>query len=155
MELSQQQFFWQERRDVEDRRQRPTRVLHRHGVAGRRSLYRRKSDPFLSRNDHFEKPVWFAALAIIILSVFDYMFTLYILESGGSELNIFMDHVVQQGSVNFFISKYCLTVLAVVILLAHHQHQFFRTIRVETILYGLTLGYFCLICYEIWIVSLI
>ena len=152
-EISQHEVFWEERRDLEDRRQQPARVLHHHGITGRRSLMRRKTDIFLLGTDHIEKPVWFAALAIIVLSVVDYVLTMYILDSGGSELNILMNYLVQQGSIVFFMTKYSLTALAVFILLAHHQHYFFRAIRVKMILYAIMFGYLSLFLYEIRIIS--
>jgi len=154
MEVSQQEIFWQERRyDMSDRRQRATRTLHHYSITGRRALLRRKDDLGLMNTDRFDKPVWFAALAIIVFSVLDFILTTIILESGGIELNLLMNHVIYQGSVAFFSAKYGLTVLAVLILLAHHQHDFFRTIKVKTILYMLALGYFCLFVYEILIIT--
>lgn len=155
IEISQHEIFWEERREYDDRRQRPTRSLHHYGITGRRSLKRRKDDLQLHGTDHFEKPVWLAALAIIVLSVVDYILTMHILESGGAELNLLMNYVVQQGGVFFFMVKYSLTVLAVFILLAHHQHRFLRTIRVKTILYGIVLGYLSLFLYEIRLISTI
>ena len=152
-EISQHSIIWEERRDVNDRRQHPTRSLHHHGITGRRSLMRRKTDIFLLGTDHIEKPVWFAALAIIVLSVIDYVLTMHILDSGGSELNILMRYLVQQGSIVFFMTKYCLTALAVFILLAHHQHYFFRAIRVKMILYTIMFGYLSLFLYEIRLIS--
>ena len=152
-EISQHELLWEERRDLDDRRRRPTRVLHHYGITGRRSLMRRKTDIFLLGTDHIEKPVWFAALAIIVLSVVDYVLTMYILESGGSELNILMNYLVQQGSVVFFMAKYCLTALAVIILLAHHQHHFLRTIRVKIILYTIMFGYLSLFLYEVRLIA--
>lgn len=156
-EVSQHEIFWEERRNVGDRRQRPTRALHHYGITGRRSLKRRKSDMLLLGigTDHFEKPVWFTALAIILLSAIDYVLTTYIIESGGTELNLFMNYVVQQGGATFFMAKYSLTVLAVFILLANHQHHFFRAIRVKTILYGIALVYFSLFLYELRLISTI
>lgn len=152
-EISQHEIFWEERREYSDRRQRPTRALHHYGITGRRSLQRRKSDLRLLGTDHFEKPVWFAALAIIVLSVLDYVLTMYILESGGAELNVLMNYVVQQGGVVFFMTKYSLTVLAVLILLAHHQHKFLRTIRVKMVLYGFVLIYLGLFLYELRLIA--
>lgn len=153
IEISQHEIFLEERRDYSDRRQRPTRALHHYGITGRRSLQRRTNDTLVLGTDHFEKPVWFAALAIIVLSVLDYVLTMYILEAGGAELNILMNYVVQQGSIVFFMVKYSLTVLAVFILLAHHQHKFLRTIRVKTILYGVVLGYLGLFAYELRLIA--
>jgi len=146
-------MYWQERRyDTGDRRQRPTRTLHHYGIAGRRSLLRRKTDLGLMNTDHFDKPVWFAALAIIVFSVLDFILTTIILDLGGRELNVLMNFVISESNTVFFSAKYGLTALAVLILLAHHQHDFFRTIKVKTILYMLAMGYFCLFVYEILII---
>ena len=153
MEISQHEIFFEERREYIDRRRRPTRALHHYGITGRRSLQRRTNDLSVLGTDHFEKPVWLAALTIIVLSVLDYVLTMYILEAGGAELNLLMNYVVQQGGVFFFMIKYSLTVLAVFILLAHHQHRFFRTIRVKTILYGIVLGYVGLFAYEVRLIA--
>jgi len=155
-ELSQHDLFWVERREsFTDRRLRPTRSLHHYGVTGRRANLRRKGDLGLMQTDHFEKPVWFAALAIIVLSVLDYIFTMFILSSGGTELNLLMDHVIQQSSATFFAVKYSLTALAVLLLLSHHQHTLLRTVKVKTILYLMVVGYSSLVMYEISIISII
>jgi len=82
----------------------------------------------------------------------DFIFTTIILNSGGTELNLLMNHVIQQSSSMFFATKYCLTALAVLLLLSHHQHTFLRTVKVKTILYGFTLIYFSLFLYEIRII---
>lgn len=153
-ELSQQEVFWEERRACfRDRRQRPNRSLHHYGLTGRRAYQRRKTDLGLMTTDHFEKPVWFAALAIIVLSVLDFILTILILESGGTELNGLMDHVIQQSISLFFATKYSLTALAVLILLSHQQHLFFRAVKVKTILYGLAFAYSVLFIYEIRIIA--
>lgn len=152
--LSQHGLCWAERRICStDRRQRPTRSLHYHGVTGRRVLQRRKTDLGQMSTDCFDKPVWFAALAIILFSVMDFILTTLILEAGGTELNWLMNHVIQQSSAVFFATKYSLTALAVLILLSHHQHVFFRAIKVNNILYGLALLYFVLFIYEISIIA--
>jgi len=152
-EVSQQHYFWEERRVSSDRRLRPTRSLHHYGVTGRRSQQRRKEDIGVTITDHFDKPVWLASLAIILLSVMDYILTMVILEAGGIELNAIMDHVIKQGGGVFFATKYCLTALAVFLLLAHHQHYFFRTIQVKTILFVMAFAYFSLFLYEIRLIA--
>jgi len=153
-ELSQQEFYWHERRSVStDRRQSPTRSLHHHGLTGRRAYQRRKSDALLGGTDHFEKPIWFAALTIILFSVLDFIFTTIILESGGRELNLFMNHVIKDGKGAFFATKYCLTALAVHILLANHQQIIFKLIKVNTVLYAFVLAYFSLLLYEIHLIA--
>ncbi len=116
-------------------------------------MQRRKTDAALIATDRFDKPVWFAALAIIVLSVMDFILTTIILDSGGKELNLLMNHVIEQSSSLFFAVKYSLTALAVLILVAYHQHLFFRAIKVKTILYGLVFGYSSLFVYELRILA--
>lgn len=155
-ELSQHDFFWVERRTgFSDRRKRPTRSLHYHGVTGRRVYLRRKTDLGLMNSDRFEKPVWLAALSIIVLSVMDFILTLIILESGGTELNILMNHLLQQSSALFFAAKYSLTVLAVLLLVANSRFVVFRMVKVKSILYGLAFVYLSLFIYEIRIIAMI
>ncbi len=151
-EISQHDLFWEERRSNKDRRRRSSRPLNHYGVIGRRSFERRESDRGLTGSDHFDKSVWYAALAIIALSVMDFILTLYILNSGGDELSLLMNYMSKQGSSLFFATKYCLTAIAVLILLAHHQHHFFRTAWVKAFLYSIVIGYSALFAYEIQLI---
>jgi len=151
-ETSQHEIFWQDRRVSHDRRQGPTRSLHHHGITGRRVKNRRKSD-ILASTDHFDKSLLFAAIAIIVLSVVDFILTSYIISKGGSELNLLMETVVKQGETIFFITKYSLTALAVFLLVAHNNHYFMRTIRVKSILYTFAFGYLALFLYELHLIA--
>ena len=60
----------------------------------------------------------FAAITVILmLSIFDALLTLILIERGSSELNPVMAYFLEYGPLSFIISKYLLTSFGVVILL--------------------------------------
>ena len=52
-----------------------------------------------------------------MLSIFDALLTLILIDKGSSELNPVMDYFLQHGLLPFIVVKYCLTCIGVVILL--------------------------------------
>ena len=85
---------------------------------GRRERIRRESDQdkifFFDRYN----PKFFAAIStILMLSIFDALLTLILIESGSSELNPVMAYFLKHGLLPFIVVKYFLTSAGVVILL--------------------------------------
>lgn len=85
---------------------------------GRREGFRREEDRdkvfFFDRYN----PKWFAAItAVLMLSVFDALLTLILIDSGSSELNPVMAYFLAHGLLPFIFVKYFLTSMGVVILL--------------------------------------
>jgi len=87
-------------------------------VNGRRELARREEDKIrYFFFDRYNQRIFAAITAILMLSIFDALLTLILIERGSSELNPVMAYFLQYGPLPFIISKYLLTSLGIVILL--------------------------------------
>ena len=105
-----------DRRSREDRRQKPTRPFSRYMILGRRRYVRRKKDKksqlYVDRYDH---SLLVALLLIVLLSVLDGYFTIFHVDRGAQEINPLMNLLLGCGDCWFFIVKYLLTVIGVLI----------------------------------------
>ncbi len=146
--LSSDRIEFDCRRYELNRRQTPTRPLHVQGIRGRRKILRRNEDVH-SQTDWFESHVMILALGIVLLCIADFIFTSIIMQHGGIELNLLMNEAISRGIDAFFIYKYLLTCLSLILLVAHQNHRFFRVVKVKYILYGFAAGYLGLMAYEI------
>ncbi len=129
-----------DRRIVRDRRQKPTRPLGRYMLFGRRRFIRRKTD----RKTHIYVDLYghyllLCLLLIILLSVFDAYFTIFHVEKGAREINPFMNFMIGYGNINFFIVKYTLTVLGIILLCIYKSLLIAKTIIICTLLFYLTI----------------
>jgi hypothetical protein len=85
---------------------------------GRRERVRRDEDRTrVLIFDRYNPRLFAAIIAILMLSIFDALFTLILIENGSSELNPVMAYFLQHGLLPFIIAKYLLTSIGVVILL--------------------------------------
>jgi hypothetical protein len=85
---------------------------------GRREGIRREDDR--SRVFFFDRynPKLFATItAILMLSIFDALLTLILIDNGSTELNPVMAYFLQHGLLPFIVAKYFLTSIGVVVLL--------------------------------------
>jgi hypothetical protein len=107
-----------EKRRCNDRRSNQRERLKYLLFNGRREGIRREEDR--SKVFFFDRynPKLFAAItAILMLSIFDALLTLILIDNGSSELNPVMAYFLQHGLLPFIIAKYLLTSVGVVILL--------------------------------------
>lgn len=146
--LSTNELRFECRRVTCDRRQRPTRSLHVHGLQGRRKMLRRKEDRN-NNTDWFESHVMLIALSIVVFCIADFIFTSIIIANGGIELNLLMKETMSMGMEAFFVYKYSLTCLSLILLVAHQNYRLFHGIRVKHILYGFSVSYLSLLVYEV------
>jgi len=85
---------------------------------GRRETARRDEDQTrLFFFDRYNQKIFAAITAILMLSVFDALLTLILIERGASELNPVMAYFLEYGPLPFLIAKYLLTSFGIVILL--------------------------------------
>jgi hypothetical protein len=107
-----------ERRCGNDRRQNVKAWFKYFLINGRRESARREEDRARSFFfDRYNQRMFAAITAILMLSIFDALLTLILIERGASELNPVMAHFLEYGPLPFIISKYLLTSFGVVILL--------------------------------------
>jgi hypothetical protein len=109
-----------ERRAGKDRRCDRKARLKYFLIDGRRESARRREDKtsyFFF--DRYNQGMFAAITAILMLSIFDALLTLLLIERGASELNPVMAYFLEYGPQSFIIAKYALTSFGVVILLIY------------------------------------
>ncbi|MCK5552727.1 MAG: hypothetical protein KAJ09_06245 [Deltaproteobacteria bacterium] len=128
-----------DRRAVRDRRQRPTSPFSTYVFLGRRRSIRRKTDRkthiYVDLYGHY---LFLALLLIILLSVLDAYFTIFHVERGAREINPLMDFLMGYGNTYFFIIKYTLTALGLILLCIYKSLLLSRTIIVCILFFYLT-----------------
>ncbi len=107
-----------ENRRGQDRRTNQRARLKYFLFNGRREQIRREED---SRRviffDRYPPKLFAAIAAILMLSIFDALLTLILIDKGSTELNPVMAYFLDHGLLPFIVAKYLLTSMGVVILL--------------------------------------
>ena len=135
------------RRAGEDRRKRPTPMLSKYTVFGRRRHNRRDTDPRSHYYvDWIEGWYLYTLIGILVLIAADALSTLHIISRGGGEANPLMRWMLERGPFWFIASK-AATALAGFFLLA--VHRFFSSARVLVTVLLLTYG--TLVLYHIYL----
>ncbi len=117
----------------------------------RRDIRRQEDQAGNFYMDHHAPHLLLAALTVLLLSLADSILTIRILEKGGQEINPLMRFCIECNFTLFFIGKFLLTLVSVVLIIVHDRFQIFRRIRGSHILYTILLCYTLLICYEAWL----
>jgi len=137
-----------------DRRQYTLRTAGRAVSDPRRQRGRRTPDRHFAVLDRVEPAVGWMAIALVTLSIFDALFTLTLISRGGSELNPFMDALLQRGVGAFVIAKMVLTAVPAMCLVVTANVLLFGRVRSRSLLGALTGLYAGLILYELLLLSL-
>jgi hypothetical protein len=119
----------------------------------RRRSSRRDADDHRFIFDWHEPHVMYVALAIILLSCTDALFTLNLLQIGAVEANQVMNHLIQTGVEQFLWVKIGTTIISVLTLVFAAQRRFMGKFRVIRLLHIICVGYVGLIIYEIYLFS--
>ena len=145
-----------ERRSGNDRRRRKSLRAFLYGnFRPRRRNSRRANDAHEFVFDWHEPHTMYVALAIVLLSCIDALFTLNLLTIGAIEANVFMDDLLSIGVEPFLWTKISLTVVSVVALVFAAKRHFMGWFRVLRVLHVILVGYIALIIYEIYLFSYI
>ena len=143
-----------ESRSNTDRRQKKLRSLYHTLFKRRRSQVRRENERHHNVYVDVHEPFVFALFSItIFLSATDAMFTLFIVNNGGEEINPFMRFLLETDVAAFFWVKFFLTSFGMLFLVSHKHFLFYRFIRGYHILYAVFATYFVLINYELFLIS--
>lgn len=143
------------RRENGERRNYSLRTLSQCLFSPRRFNGRRASDRRFPVLDRFDGGMAFLAIGLMILSVLDSVFTLTLIANGGSEVNPFMNWLLQHSLIAFVGVKMLLTAIPAIMLVATGNLLVFGRIRARSLL-AAALGMYCgLIVYEIGLLSLI
>jgi hypothetical protein len=99
---------------------------------GRRTRIRREDDRQRAYFfDRYDPKLFAAIMTILMLSIFDALLTLYLIDSGSFELNPVMAYFLEYGPLPFFVAKYFLTITGVVILLIF-KNAFLTRAKINT-----------------------
>lgn len=137
-----------------DRRNNNLRSFFYSFYKRRRQNIRRTTD--LSTNvyvDIHDKSTVFLFTSILIFCVADALLTLFILQSGGREVNPFMNYLLGKDVMMFFWVKFTLTSIGMLFLVSHKYFVFYRICQGGHIIKLIFAMYFTLIIYEIFIIS--
>lgn len=129
-----------------DRRKHPTPFLSKYTFTGKRRASRRTDEKYNYYVDRIGGKVWAAIAAIIVLSVFDSIFTLHFLGKGFREINPLMNIAFFIGRPTFIILKYVFTIVGILVLGLHKNFIFVKELIILMITF-----YVLLNTYHIWL----
>lgn len=143
-----------ERRKKKDRRNAHLKAAIYGLFLGRRKSPRRTSDKINGYIivDYIEPKLVVFVIIPFIFSILDALFTLWLLTKGGIELNPIMEVLIDINPVLFFISKFLLTSLGILMMLLFRYFKIFGCIHVRHLLYGILGLYVWLIMYELYLI---
>ncbi|HFE39575.1 MAG TPA: hypothetical protein ENK06_14365 [Gammaproteobacteria bacterium] len=137
-----------------DRRKKKSRSFVYSFVMRRRRHFRREED---KRNnlyvDVHETQVFILFSLTILLSVTDAVFTLYIVNNGGEEVNPVMRYLINSDVNAFFWAKYFMTSFGMLFLVSHKHFVLWNVIRGYHIMYAIFGIYVSLVSYEMYLIS--
>jgi hypothetical protein len=142
-----------ERRGSADRRHHPTWSFVYGGLRPRRRAGRRTGDELRILLDWHEPRVLYLALAILLMSCADALFTLNLLAVGGAELNGVMLLLLGQGIRWFLWAKIGLTGLSIVMLVISARRRLLGRVPVLWLLRLFCAGYVVLIGWELYLLG--
>jgi hypothetical protein len=123
------------------------------GFRPRRRHGRRQGDHDLTFPDWHEPRLLYLALAIVLMSCADALFTLNLLAAGGKELNGFMRALLESGADYFVWMKIGITSVAVIPLVVAARRHLLGWFPVVRILQAICAGYVLLMVYEVYLLG--
>lgn len=142
-----------ERRATDDRRNHSAWSFLYGGLRPRRRSGRRVGDEHRIFLDWHEPRVVYLALAILLMSCADALFTLNLLAAGGEELNALMRVLLGQGVRWFLWAKIGLTALGVVVLVVAARRLLMGRLPVLWLIRFFFAAYIALIAWEIYLLG--
>lgn len=121
----------------------------------RRRQFRREEDANYAFLDWHPRHLLVVAMLVMLLSVVDGMFTVYLIGSGLQELNPVLAPLVDGDPVLFALTKIVFTAVGVVTLVITAHARLWRGIPVSRIFYLMLIGYSCVIVYELYLAQFV
>ena len=138
-----------DRRIQKNRRRQPTPGLSQYVLFGRRKGLRRRIDQKEGGYvDLYSSGLFFLLVFTIGLTVLDALLTMMILEFGGWELNPIVQSVMDHCGEKFWVWKFGIVSLSVVLLCLHSRFK-----RVVVVCIGSGFIYLALIIYQILLIA--
>ena len=136
------------KRQPSDRRRHPTPILSRFTLSGRRAFFRRQEDQAKGGYvDRYSSGLLLLLVVLLVLNALDALFTIFILDCGGQEVNPLMETLIGYYGERFWIWKFLLVAVAVFFLCLHSQFP-----RVKSALWVVTLVYGGVILYQVYLI---
>lgn len=123
------------------------------GLRPRRRVGRRAGDEHHIFLDWHEPGVLYLALAILLMSCTDALFTLNILAGGGEEVNHLMRALLGQGAGTFLWAKIGMTALSILVLATAARRLVLGGVPVLWLIWLLFAGYAVLIGWEVYLLG--
>ncbi len=121
----------------------------------RRRKFRREEDANHAFLDWHPRYLLIISTLVMLLSVIDGMFTVYLIGSGLQELNPVLAPLVHGDPVLFALIKIAFTAIGVVTLVITAHARLWRGIPVSRIFYLMLIGYSCVIVYELYLAQFV
>ncbi|MFT4727748.1 MAG: hypothetical protein ACI9UN_002246 [Granulosicoccus sp.] len=141
------------RRAMPERRHYDLQTLKQCLTNPRRVDPRRTLDRKYPVIDRLDNGAVALAIALMVLSVMDSIFTLTIISHGGSEMNPVMNALLEKSVTAFAIAKMLLTAIPALILVATANLMVLSRWRTRSLLAATVGLYAGLICYELLLLS--
>ena len=138
-----------EKRAEQNRRQFKLYSIWKALSAPRRFEGRRGDDRRFATLDRYDSGLCTLAVLLVLMSITDSVFTLTLIARGGSEVNPFMNYMLQHSIGLFMVVKMLLTAIPAVVLVATHNLMLFNRIRARSILAAMVGMYTGLLMYEV------
>jgi len=155
MEMTDQNTIILSYRSGKDRRNRSGFTIRSMLFGGKRGKIRRKEDTKrIFYVDHYSPGLFIIIVSILLLSVIDALLTLSLLNHGVYETNPIMTYFLKFGPYTFFISKYLLTIIALICLLMF-RNVVLRIIKISTrsVIYFIVVFYLAVVGWELYLLS--
>ncbi len=138
-----------DKRVSKDRRKQPTPGLSRFTLRGRRSAFRREEDKKRGGYvDRYGSGLLFMLISVVGLNILDILFTMMILDNGGWEINPFVRSVIQVYGDGFWIWKFAIVSVSLILICLHSKFR-----MVLTIISGISIFISMVVLYEIYLIT--
>jgi len=155
MEMTDKNTINLSNRSGKDRRTKSSYNIRSLLFGGKRETIRRQEDTRrIFYVDQFSPRLFFTITTIVFLCALDALLTLNLLHRGAYEVNPVMAFFLEFGPLTFFISKYLLTIIPVIVLLMFRNINL-RMIKISTrsVLNIMAIFYILVIAWELYLIS--
>jgi hypothetical protein len=137
-----------DRRSLKDRRRHATLGFSQFIFFGRRKAFRRTEDQQRGGYvDRYSSGLFFFLILLLGLNILDALFTMIILDFGGWEVNPIVGSVITLYGDHFWVWKFGIVSLSLILLCLHSK---FRSVR--TILLGINVFYIIIILHQAFLI---
>ena len=155
MEITDQNTILLNNRSGKDRRTKSGFNIRSLLFGGKREKIRRQEDKRrIFYIDHYSPKLFIIIVSILFLCALDALLTLFLLHRGAYEVNPLMSFFLEFGPYTFFVSKYLLTIVSVIILLIFRNINL-RMIKISTrsVLHIMAVFYIAVVAWELYLIS--